>query len=143
MPYSISCRTSSTVWMPGTISPFAPASSALSTVPRVIWLMRASGVIPRASAARQQAAICNHYPDVRAKELRAKLAEVCGVRAEQVMVTDGATQGLNFIGEVFLRPGDEAIITPPTYPNYYKRMQATLVEVPLLPSHQRLILQFF
>ena len=93
------------------------------------------GISPKAvEAMQQQATICNRYPDVRAKELRAKLATVCGVSAEQVMVTDGATQGLNFIGEVFLRPGDEAIVTPPTYPNYYtiiKRMQAKLVEVPL------------
>ena len=73
------------------------------------------GISPKAvEAMQQQATICNRYPDVRAKELRAKLATVCGVSAEQVMVTDGATQGLNFIGEVFLRPGDEAIVTPPT-----------------------------
>lgn len=93
------------------------------------------GISPMAAKAiQEQAFITNRYPDVRAKELCEKLARMNHVAYEQVMVTEGATAGLNFIGEVFLRPGDEAIVTPPTYPNYYniiKRMQATLVELPL------------
>lgn len=93
------------------------------------------GTSPMASQAIiEQSKLANRYPDVRAQSLREKLAKLHNLRPTEVMVTEGATAGLGFISEVFLRPGDEVILTPPTYPNYYnyvKRSGATLVEVKL------------
>lgn len=93
------------------------------------------GTSPKAAEAMvKEAFSSNRYPDVRAQALRVKLAKLHGLKPEEVMVTEGATAGLGFIAEVFVRQGDEIILTPPTYPNYYnyiKRNNATLVEVPM------------
>lgn len=93
------------------------------------------GTSPKAAEAIcQQAPLANRYPDVRAQDLRKKLAVKHGLTPEQIMVTEGATAGLGFIAEVFIRQGDEIILTPPTYPSYYnyvKRCCGKLVEVPL------------
>ena len=91
------------------------------------------GTSPLAAEAMVKEAFrSNRYPDVRAQALREKLAKLHGLNADQVMVTEGATAGLGFISEVFIKPGDECILTPPTYPNYYnyiKRCRGKLVEV--------------
>lgn len=93
------------------------------------------GTSPMACAAMQKAATeANRYPDVRAQALRTKLAKKHGLTADEVMVTEGATAGLGFISEVFIREGDEIILTPPTYPSYYnyvKRCRGRLVEIPM------------
>lgn len=93
------------------------------------------GVSPLAvKAMKEQCEIANRYPDVRAQELREKLAKLHGLSVDEVMVTEGATAGLQFIAEVFMLYGDEIILTPPTYPNYYnyvKRQGCKLVEVPM------------
>lgn len=93
------------------------------------------GVSPMAvKAMKEQCDIANRYPDVRAQALREKLAKLHGLTADEVMVTEGATAGLQFIAEVFMLEGDEIILTPPTYPNYYnyvKRQRCKLVEVPM------------
>ena len=93
------------------------------------------GTSPKAAEAIcQQAPLANRYPDVRVQDLRKKLAEKHGLSVDEVMVTEGATAGLGFIAEVFIQPGDEIILTPPTYPSYYnyvKRCRGKLVEVPL------------
>jgi histidinol-phosphate aminotransferase len=50
------------------------------------------------------------------------------------MVTEGATAALCFIGEVFIREGDEILLSSPTYPNYYniiKRMRGIVKDVPM------------
>lgn len=85
-------------------------------------------------AMKKQAPLSNRYPDVRAQALRQKLAEKHSLTPDEVMVTEGATAGLGFISEVFIQPGDEIILTPPTYPSYYnyiKRCRGKLVEVPM------------
>jgi histidinol-phosphate aminotransferase len=93
------------------------------------------GISPLAEKAiLKEACRGNRYPDVRATNLRIKLARKMGLAVDNIIVTEGATQGLNFIGEVFIRPGDEIILSSPTYPNYYnviKRMQGKLVDVPM------------
>ena len=91
------------------------------------------GTSPLAAEAMvKEAFTSNRYPDVRAQALREKLAALHGLNADQVMVTEGATAGLGFIAEVFIQPGDECIVCPPTYPSYYnyiKRCRGKLVEV--------------
>lgn len=56
------------------------------------------GTSPKAAEAIcQQAPLANRYPDVRAQDLRKKLAEKHGLSVDEVMVTEGATAGLGFI----------------------------------------------
>jgi histidinol-phosphate aminotransferase len=102
------------------------------------------GTSPMAcDAMKAQAPLSNRYPDVRAQALRIKLAAKHGLTPEEVMVTEGATAGLGFISEVFIYPGDEIILTPPTYPSYYnyiKRCRGKLVEVPM--SEETLVPDF-
>lgn len=102
------------------------------------------GTSPMAcEAMKAQAPLSNRYPDVRAQALRVKLAAKHGLTPEEVMVTEGATAGLGFISEVFIYPGDEIILTPPTYPSYYnyiKRCRGKLVEVPM--SEETLVPDF-
>jgi DNA-binding transcriptional MocR family regulator len=47
--------------------------------------------------------------------LRAFLAEEAGVDVEDVLVTNGSQQGLDFIGKLFIGPGDPVLVTAPTY----------------------------
>ena len=87
-----------------------------------------------AEAMKLQATQANRYPDVRAQALRKKLAKLHHLTPEEVMVTEGATAGLGFIAEVFIREGDEVLLATPTYPSYYnyiKRCRGKLVEIPM------------
>ena len=66
--------------------------------------------------------------------LRDKIAGQIGVEPGNVLITCGAAYALYFIGDVFLRPGDEGILCSPTYPPYYSFIQkngATVVDVPM------------
>lgn len=47
--------------------------------------------------------------------LRAHLAEAAGVGVDNVLVTCGSQQGLDFIGKLFVGPGDRILVTSPTY----------------------------
>lgn len=93
------------------------------------------GVSPKAIEAMKAACErANRYPDIRATSLCDKLAALHGIKRENVMVTQGATANLGFIAEMFIRKGDQIIVTPPTYPNYYnliKKNGGEIVEVPL------------
>lgn len=94
---------------------------------------------------RKQSGLSNIYPDISASSLTQKLAIMHQVQLENVLVTQGATSALGFIGDVFIRKGDEVIITSPTYPNYYnisKKNCGIIVEVPmdedLIPNFEKI-----
>lgn len=93
------------------------------------------GISPLAAAEMtRQVALSNRYPDIKATTLRNKLAGLLDLTPENLMVTQGATSALGFIGEVFIREGDEIIVTSPTYPNYYnivKKNRGTIVDIPM------------
>lgn len=93
------------------------------------------GVSPKAKEAMIKACgFSNRYPDITAAELRKKLAKLHHVTPENILVTQGATNALAFIGEMFLVPGSEVVVASPTYPNYYnitKKNNAKIVEVPM------------
>ncbi len=92
------------------------------------------GVAPAAVEAMVKAAFStNRYPDVRGMARRQKLADLKALKLENVKVCEGATVGLGQIGEVFLRQGDEVILSTPTSPAYLnivKKNRAVLVDVP-------------
>ncbi len=74
------------------------------------------------------------YPDPEAKELVAELKEYLGV-ASEIVVGNGSDDMLEQLAKLFIEPGREAIITPPTF-SYYgilvKMYGGTLREVPLV-----------
>ncbi|MEO0421245.1 MAG: histidinol-phosphate transaminase [Pseudomonadota bacterium] len=82
----------------------------------------------------EQSAI-NRYPPVRALDLEARLAEVYGVRPEQLLVTRGSDDGIDLLVRTFCAAGQDAVLTtPPTFGMYAvaARLQnARCVEVPL------------
>ena len=61
----------------------------------------------------------NRYPDPYQLELKAKLAEVKGVTAEQIFLGNGSDEPIDLLYRAFCEPQkDEVIINPPTYGMY-------------------------
>lgn len=77
----------------------------------------------------------NRYPDPQPAELRARLATLYGVRAEQVLVGRGSDEAIDLLVRALCRPGQDAVVVaPPVFGMYAvsARLQgAPLVEVPL------------
>ncbi len=75
------------------------------------------------------------YPDGGCFKLRNKLAERLSVTPAQVVIGNGSNELLEFLGHVFLRPGDEAVMGAPAFV-VYKLVTllfgAKPVEVPLV-----------
>lgn len=63
----------------------------------------------------------------------AKIAAYCGVKAEQVMITNGSDQGIDLIFRAACKEGDEVIIPGPSFPMY---TQAAQVENALIHQPQ-------
>jgi len=93
------------------------------------------GPSPRAVEAAKRALEQGQlYPDGGCFDLRQKLAEVYGLRPDQFIVGNGSNEILEFLGRVFLNPGDEVVMGAPAFVVY--RLVTTLfeakaVEVPL------------
>ena len=94
------------------------------------------GPSPKAiEAARRALEHGELYPDGGCFELRKKLSEVHGLAPEQFIVGNGSNEILEFLGRVFLCPGDEVVMGSPAFVVY--RLVTTLfeakaVEVPLV-----------
>ncbi len=78
----------------------------------------------------------NRYPAIRPAALTASLAKHYGVRAGNVLLTRGSSEGIDLLVRVFCRAGrDSVIVTPPAFELYqvYASVQgARTIEVPLL-----------
>jgi histidinol-phosphate aminotransferase len=75
----------------------------------------------------------NQYPDTSYLSLREDLAGYTGKGLDRFVITNGADEGLDIITKVFLDPGDEVVITTPTYSMYRiasSIMGARVVTVP-------------
>lgn len=93
------------------------------------------GVSPKAAEAMMdEIRHLSLYADPEPEEaLKAKVAASIGVTPQHVVMTSGASFALNTIGEVFIQPGDEAILCSPTYPPYYSIIHkngGTVIDVP-------------
>jgi histidinol-phosphate aminotransferase len=77
----------------------------------------------------------NRYPEPQPAALRARLATLYGVAAEQVLVTRGSDEGIDLLVRAFCRAGQDAVlVAPPCFGMYAvaARVQnAPLVELPL------------
>ncbi|HEX7338896.1 MAG TPA: histidinol-phosphate transaminase [Rhodanobacteraceae bacterium] len=61
----------------------------------------------------------NRYPEPQPAVLCSRLAEVYGVRDEQILVSRGSDEAMDLLVRVFCRPGQDAIaICPPTFGMY-------------------------
>lgn len=77
------------------------------------------------------------YPDSFQTGLRIRLENYTGVKHERILLANGVSELIDLMMRVFVRPGDEVIICPPTV--HYYRMLASLaganvVEVPRHPD---------
>lgn len=77
----------------------------------------------------------NRYPDPQPSQLVARLAELYGVDASEVLVSRGSDESIDLLVRAFCRPGMDAVaIQPPTFGMYAvcaAVQGAELVEVPL------------
>ncbi len=92
------------------------------------------GPSPKAQAAIAAFVTTHRYPDFDQWALRDAIAAYAGTTAEQVFCGAGCDDVLNMLAQAVLEPGDEIIISEPTFGVY--RMQANLrgattVNVPL------------
>lgn len=110
--------------------------------PDVIRMMSNENLLPPSEkvlqavlrAARQG----NLYPGS-GPELRQKLAELNGLSAEQVVLGDGSTDIINSVIHTFVAPGEQALISVPTFPMYESRVRlcgGKPVLVPMTPEFE-------
>ncbi len=82
----------------------------------------------------------NRYPAQQPEKLVNRLADLYGVKPEQLMVGRGADEGIECLLRAFCEAGEDSILTcPPTF-GYYKTCAdiqgAGVVEVPLVRTYQ-------
>jgi histidinol-phosphate aminotransferase len=66
------------------------------------------------AAAHEALALTNLYPNS-GQDLRAAIAEFCGVGADNIILGNGSTEVLDVATRALVGPGDEAVISVPTY----------------------------
>jgi len=82
----------------------------------------------------------NRYPDPYQRELKARIAELKGVPAENIFLGNGSDEAIDLLFKAFCRPGiDKAISTPPTYGMYQVSAdvnEVAIEEISLTPDFQ-------
>lgn len=81
----------------------------------------------------------NRYPDGSAFYLKNKLAAVHGIKPEFLVIGNGSNELIELIIRTFLQPGDEAVISDPSFLIYsitVKAAGAKSVIVKLLPDYR-------
>src|ERR1700689_5459331 len=72
------------------------------------------------------------YPEREAVE--AKVAEMLGVAASELLLTNGVDEAIHLLCETYLEPGDEALIVVPTYSMYRIYMMSAGAQVISVPA---------
>jgi len=76
-----------------------------------------------------------YYPGDVLRAFKSSLAEHLDVTTENLTLYNGSGSAINAMGDLFLNPGDEVLISSPTYMQYYDlpgHYGAKLVEVPAI-----------
>lgn len=85
----------------------------------------ALGPSPKAIAAIQAAIFKLHrYPDGSGYYLRRKLSEKLGIKSESIVLGNGSNELIELIVRTFLKPGEEAVTSEPTFLVYRKMVQS-------------------
>jgi histidinol-phosphate aminotransferase len=78
----------------------------------------------------------NLYPGS-GPELRKKLGEAAGLTADHVVLGNGSTDVINFVVHTFVEPGEDVVISVPTFPMYDARVRmagGNVISVPMKPD---------
>jgi histidinol-phosphate aminotransferase len=105
--------------------------------PQVIRMMSNENLLAPSEhvldAILQAARLGNLYPGS-GPQLRKKLGEAAGLTADHVVLGNGSTDVINFVAHTFIAPGEEALISVPTFPMYEARVRVAggnVVSVPM------------
>jgi len=108
------------------------ASARRSSASGSVWLNANESPLPSLADPGQG---LNRYPEPQPIALRARMAELYGVRSDQLLVTRGSDEGIDLLVRAFCRAGvDGVLIAPPCFGMYAvaARVQnAPLIEEPL------------
>jgi histidinol-phosphate aminotransferase len=122
------------------IHSYVPAKGAGVPTDRVIRLDMNESPYPPSDHVRAALAAfleTNRYPAFDAGDVREPLAAYAGVPVEQLVAGAGLDDVLNVLFQTFLEPGDQIIISDPTF-GVYRHLAsifgAETVNVPLLPG---------
>ena len=122
------------------IHSYVPAKGAGVPTDRVIRLDMNESPYPPSDHVRAALAAfleTNRYPAFDAGDVREALAAYAGVPVEQLVAGAGLDDVLNVLFQTFLEPGDQIIISDPTF-GVYRHLAsifgAETVNVPLLPG---------
>src|SRR5271166_1274413 len=66
--------------------------------------------------------------------VEAKLAEMLGIAAPELLLTNGVDEAIHLLCQTYLEPGDEALIVVPTYSMYRIYMMAAGARVISVPA---------
>ena len=117
------------------------ASARRATVTGSVWLNANESPVPSPADPGDS---LNRYPEPQPTMLRERMAQLYGVRVEQLMITRGSDEGIDLLVRAFCRAGmDAVLIAPPCFGMYAvcARVQnAPLVEVPLLEQGSEWVL---
>lgn len=92
------------------------------------------GPSPKAQAAIASFATAHRYPEFDAGTLRRAIGEYVGVDGDQILVGAGLDDVLATLGLLFIDPGDEVIISEPTFGIYrpmFTQRGGKVIDVPL------------
>ncbi|NOU91847.1 histidinol-phosphate transaminase [Paenibacillus sp. LMG 31456] len=81
----------------------------------------------------------HRYPDAGAKLASAAIASKLGIKAEEIIVTNGGDELISLVSEAFLEAGDEIVVPSPSFSEYEfgaHLMGARTVAVPLKEDYQ-------
>ncbi len=108
--------------------------------PHLVRMMSNENLLPPSQkvveAILEAARNANLYPDS-GYTLRQRLTELAGLSADQVVLGNGSTDIINSVIHTFIAPGDEAIISVPTFPMYETRVRMAggrAVLIPMTPD---------
>jgi histidinol-phosphate aminotransferase len=89
----------------GNESPYGPPPAVLDA-------------LTRAAASAASLTGAGRYPDASAAELRSALARYTGIPAEGIVIGNGSDELIGLLAELLLAPGDEVVVSEPTFSVY-------------------------
>jgi len=119
--------------LPGYIPGASPAGSADAI--RLDWNESPFPPSPKAQVALAEFATGNRYPDILQTALREALGTYLGAPPKRIMAGAGLDDVLNTLAMLVIEPGDDVVISDPTFGVYrslFSHLGATVINVPLL-----------